>query len=310
MELIIISKRHNSASKLTVNSWWLAAVLALTLMITIAAFYAGAYYSLEISSNISALKYQQNKKEQLAELNGQKMLVEQARLEARENLDALATRLSKLQGHVMRLDALGSRLANMAGLEDINFDVEDPPGMGGPDSSRPDRSLQVADFIRQLEQLATAIEDRTDKLSAMEGLIMNSDLQEKTLPEGTPMQTGWVSSLFGWRADPISGRKVFHDGMDFAAKPNSLVTAVAAGIVTWSDRHSGYGNMVEINHGNGYVTRYAHNKQNLVKVGDKIDKGQVIAIIGSSGRSTGTHVHLEVVYNGKNVDPRKFISVN
>lgn len=310
MELIIISKRHNSARKLTVNFWWLAAIFTLSVIVTIASFYAGAYFSLEISSNITALKYQQSRQEQLEQLTRQKQLVEQAKLEAEENLDALAARLSKLQGHVMRLDALGARLASMAELDDINFDVADPPGMGGPRGSLPDSSLKVADFIQQLDELAFLIEDRTDKLTAMETMLMNNDLQDKTLPDGSPLQGGWISSLFGWRTDPISGRKMFHEGIDFASKPNTLVSAVGTGIVIWSGRHKGYGNMVEIHHGNGYITRYAHNKQNLVAVGDKVEKGQVIAIIGSSGRSTGTHVHFEVVKNGKHVDPRKFISVN
>lgn len=310
MELIIISKRLNSARKLTLNSWWLAAVFALSVIVTIASFYAGAYFSLEISSNISAVKYQQTRQEQLEQLKQQRLEVEQAKREAEDNLDALAARLSKLQGHVMRLDALGARLASMAELDDINFDVNHPPGMGGPRGSLPESSLKVADFIGQLDELALVIEDRTDKLTAMETMLMNNDLQDKTLPDGSPLQGGWISSLFGWRTDPISGRKMFHEGIDFASKPSTLVSAVATGIVTWSGRHKGYGNMVEINHGNGYVTRYAHNKQNLVAVGDKVEKGQVIAIIGSSGRSTGTHVHFEVVQNGKHVDPRKFNSVN
>lgn len=310
MELIIISKRHNSARKLTLNSWWLAAALILLTIVTITSFYAGAYFSLEISSGITAQKYQQSRQAQIKQLARQKLLVEEAKREAEENLDALAARLSKLQGHVMRLDALGARLANMADLEDIDFDINTPLGMGGPRNSLPDSSLKVTDFIEQLDDLAHLIEDRTDKLTAMEAMLMNSDLQDKTQPDGTPLSSGWISSLFGWRTDPISGRKMFHDGVDFASKPNTLVSAVATGIVTWSGRHKGYGNMVEINHGNGFITRYAHNKQNLVTVGDKVDKGQVIAVIGSSGRSTGTHVHFEVVKDGKHVDPRKFISVN
>lgn len=310
MELIIISKRHNSARKFTLNFWYLAAASVLSVFVTIAAFYAGAYFSLEISSNITALKYQQTRQEQLDQLKQQKILVEQARQDARENLDALSARLSKLQGHIMRLDALGARLASMADMDDINFDTSDPPGMGGPRGSLPDRSLKVTDFIKQLDELDRLIDDRSDKLTAMEALLMNNDLQARTLPYGAPLQGGWISSLFGWRTDPISGKKMFHEGIDFASKADALVSTVAAGIVTWSGRYSGYGNMVEINHGNGYVTRYAHNKRNLVSVGDEVEKGQVIAIIGSTGRSTGTHVHIEVVHNGKNVDPRKFISVN
>ncbi|MBI4005876.1 MAG: M23 family metallopeptidase, partial [Gammaproteobacteria bacterium] len=181
---------------------------------------------------------------------------------------------------------------------------------GGPALTEFQKTLQVSDFIAQLEQLSLEIEDRGDKLAAMESMLIANTLENKTLPTGIPVPGGWMSSLFGWRTDPISGKREFHEGIDFAGNPKVLVTAVAAGIVTWSDRRNGYGNMVQINHGNGYVTRYAHNKMNLVTVGDKVEKGQPIAIIGSSGRTTGTHVHFEVVHNGEHVDPKKFISVN
>ena len=141
-------------------------------------------------------------------------------------------------------------------------------------------------------------------------MLMDKSVQNKTLPEGEPVASGWISSLFGWRTDPINGKREFHEGIDFASKADTRVVAVASGIVTWSGRRAGYGNLVEISHGNGYVTRYAHNRKNLVAVGDKVDKGQPVAIMGSTGRSTGTHVHFEVVRNGKPVDPKKYISVN
>lgn len=310
MELIILSKRRSRASKVSFSAYWLMAGMVTFLFMLMAAFLAGGYYSLEYSSNAVAIMYQEAKQTQSRELEQQRVIVNEARQDAQNNLDALAARLSKLQGHIMRLDALGSRLAAMANLDDIDFSLSEPLGMGGPEPVYPEKSLGVADFIEQLERLSNEIADRSDKLTAMESMLMDNDLQDKTLPDGTPVESGWISSLFGWRTDPISGRKAFHEGVDFASKPLTNVTAVAAGIVTWSDRRPGYGNMVEINHGNGYVTRYAHNKENLVVVGDKVEKGQPIAVIGSTGRSTGTHVHFEVTLNGKHVDPKKYISVN
>jgi murein DD-endopeptidase MepM/ murein hydrolase activator NlpD len=310
MELIILSKRRSRTSKVSFSPCWLFAGGVAFLFMLVAAFLAGGYYSLEYSTNAVAIMYQEAKQAQYKELELQRAIVNEARQDAQNNLDALAARLSKLQGHIMRLDALGSRLAAMANLDDIDFSISEPFGMGGPESSYTVKSLGVSDFIEQLEQLSNEIADRSDKLTAMESMLMDNDLQDKTLPDGTPVEGGWISSLFGWRTDPISGRKAFHEGVDFAGKPRTNVTAVAAGIVTWSDRRPGYGNMVEINHGNGYVTRYAHNKENLVVVGDKVEKGQPIAVIGSTGRSTGTHVHFEVTLNGKPVDPKKYISVN
>ncbi len=310
MELIILSKRRANASRMTFSAYWLAAMAGGLLLLMVAAFFAGGYYSLEYSTNAIAMMHQEAKLERHEELDQQWLAINEARQEAQNNLDAMAARLSKLQGHIMRLDALGARLAAMANLQDIDFNIAEPLGMGGPAPTERERSLDVPDFLAQLEQLSHEIRDRGDKLAAIESMLMDNELQDKTLPDGMPVESGWVSSLFGWRTDPISGKREFHEGVDFAGKPMTQVTAVAAGIVTWSDRRPGYGNMVEINHGNGYVTRYAHNKENLVVVGDRVEKGQAVAIIGSSGRSTGTHVHFEVTLNGEHVDPKKYISEN
>ncbi len=288
----------------------LLVILLIGFMVTAGAFYAGSYFTLEYSADAMVELYRDVKKAHRQEIEGHRTLIQRAKNEAENNLDALASRLSKLQGHVMRIDALGARLAAMAGIEDIDFDVAGPVGMGGPYHAVQRNSFQVSDFIAQLDELLYKIEDRSDKLTAMESMLINHDLQDRTLPAGSPVSGGWISSLFGWRADPISGKREFHGGMDFAGRPESLVKAVAAGIVTWSDRRPGYGIMVEINHGNGYITRYAHNKKNLVLVGDKVEKGQPVAVMGSTGRTTGTHVHFEVVHNGRHVDPKKYISVN
>jgi murein DD-endopeptidase MepM/ murein hydrolase activator NlpD len=234
----------------------------------------------------------------------------EARENAEKNLDALSTRLSKLQGHVMRLDALGSRLAQMAELDDIEFNVLNPPGMGGPSPSEVQESLEVPDFLRALDELSVKIEDRGEKLAAMESMLIDRKLQEQTIPAGIPALGGWISSRFGLRTDPMTGKKDRHEGIDYAGRPGTPVTAVASGIVTWSGKRYSFGNLVEISHGSGYHTRYAHNKKNLVTVGEKVEKGQAIAIMGSSGRSTGTHIHFEVVHNGKPVNPSSYIKAN
>ena len=310
MELIVIFNKQYQARRIAFGSYRIVACLVAILLLCAGAFYTGGYYSLEYSSNTVALMYQKTKMLHHEELSRQRTIISEAKREAQNNLDALAARLSKLQGHIMRLDALGDRLARMARLDDIDFSVAEPLGMGGPYPAEKQTSLQVSDFVQQLEQLSNSIDDRSDKLAAMETMLMDKAVQNKTLPEGIPVVTGWISSLFGWRADPITGKREFHEGIDFASKQNTKVVAVASGIVTWSGRRTGYGNMIEISHGNGYVTRYAHNRENLVVVGDKVEKGQPVAIMGSTGRATGTHVHFEVVRNGTPVDPKKYISVN
>jgi len=209
----------------------------------------------------------------------------------------------------MRLDALGSRLADMADLNEIEFNITSIPGLGGPQPANTHDSMEVSDFLGALEQLSSKIQDRAEKLAAMESMLIDRTLQNQTIPTGSPTMDGWISSLFGMRTDPMTGKKEFHGGIDYAGKNGSPILAVASGIVTWSGIRYGYGKMVEINHGNGYQTRYAHNKKNLVVVGQKVDKGQIIGLMGSSGRSTGTHVHFEVVNDGKTVNPKKYISL-
>ncbi len=228
---------------------------------------------------------------------------------AQTSLNAMASRLSVLQGHVMRLDALGSRLATMAELQDMEFGIEHPPGMGGPQTTFHHHAQKIPDFLLSLNRLEQALGDRQDKLRAMESMLIDRSLQERTSPAGNPAQGGWLSSLYGYRSDPLTGKREFHQGLDFAGKPQTPITAVAAGIVTWSGPSDGYGKLVEISHGNGYVTKYAHNMKNLVSVGEKVEKGEVIALMGNSGRSTGTHVHFEVVRHGKHVNPKRYISL-
>jgi murein DD-endopeptidase MepM/ murein hydrolase activator NlpD len=244
------------------------------------------------------------------ELGAQQANIDAAKKNAEKNLDALSARLSTLQAHLLRLDALGSRLVDIANMSGDEFNMLEPPGLGGPLIITEQDSLGVIDFVEALQAVSRKIEDRSEKFAAMESMLLDSNIQSQILPEGSPVTGGWTSSSFGWRTDPISGRKDYHEGVDLAGRSGSSVKSVAAGIVTWSGRHSGYGNMIEISHGNGYITRYAHNKKNLVVVGNKVEKGQSIAIMGSSGRSTGPHVHFEVVHNGKHVNPRKFVSIN
>lgn len=269
-------------------------------------FFSGVHYATDRSAEILNSIRQQTASTWELELTKQAEVLSEVRINAEKSLDAMASRLSMLQGHVMRLNALGSRLATMADLEELEFGVNTPPGMGGP-LGYAQQSINIPDFLVTLDELETTIQDRSEKLSAMESMLINRSLQEQTLPTGHPAPGGWLSSLYGYRTDPMTGKRVLHDGLDFAGKPGTPISAVAAGIVTWSGPRYSYGNLVEISHGNGYITRYAHNDKNLVAVGEKVEKGEVIAVMGNSGRSTGTHVHFEVLRNGKHLNPKKYI---
>ena len=241
------------------------------------------------------------------ELHEQRGAVIAARQQAQSYVDALALRTGQLQAQVMRLNALGQRLTKMADLENGEFDFDQPPAQGGPEEAPDGASQNVGDLLQAMDQLAQQLNDREQQLGALETMMLHSNLQREVYPAGRPITKGWLSSYYGKRADPFTGKTVHHKGIDFAGQMGSDVVAVAAGVVTWSGKRYSYGDMVEIDHGNGYVTRYGHNQQNLVKVGDRVAKGQKIALMGSSGRSTGPHVHFEVLLNGRVVNPEKYI---
>lgn len=241
------------------------------------------------------------------EIATQRTEVEKLREEARENLNAFSVRLGQLNAHVIRLDALGDRLTRMARLDEGEFNFDNSPAQGGPEMLDDVEADSLPNLVSSLESLALQIEDREQQLTVLENLLMNRNLQDQVVPAGRPITKGWLSSYFGVRTDPFTGKRARHYGLDFAGTAGGEVVAVGAGVVTYSGPRYGYGNMVEINHGNGFVTRYAHNKENLVAVGDVIKKGQQIALMGSSGRSTGPHVHFEVLQNGKVVNPLQYI---
>lgn len=246
------------------------------------------------------------------EMLEQRQAIDEARRSASENMDALAMRLGRLQSHVIRLDALGDRLTKMADLDQGEFDFSSQPAQGGPESETHEEAISVDmnSFTASLDSLTQQLDDRAQQLALLENLLMSRSLQDEVVPAGRPITSGWLSSHFGMRTDPFSGKQERHKGVDFAGKLGSDVVAVASGVITWAGRRYGYGNLVEINHGNGYSTRYGHNHDVSVKVGDAVKKGQVVAKMGSTGRSTGPHVHFEVLHNGKPVDPIKYITAS
>ncbi|MCB1692171.1 MAG: M23 family metallopeptidase [Pseudomonadales bacterium] len=240
-------------------------------------------------------------------LQEQDQAVEAAKRDAEVNLEASSVRLAQLQARIVRLDALGERLTNVAKLDEGEFDFSKPPAMGGPEVPDEGNPIDPPDYMQMLGQLAEDIENREQQLSVLETLLVNRKIQNDVFIAGRPVNKGWMSSRFGMRTDPINGRRAWHNGVDFAGKEGQDVMTVAAGVVVFAGVRSGYGKMVEINHGGGFSTRYGHHKELLVKAGDIVKKGQVIGLMGHSGRATGPHVHFEVFKNGRVVDPSAYI---
>lgn len=233
--------------------------------------------------------------------------VAKAKQAAQTNIDALSAKVGQLQAHIIRLDALGEQLTHMAGLKRGEFNFNQAPAEGGPDLPAPSQHVSMQDFMGTLDQVQAQIRSREQQFSVLENLIMNRNVQISALPSGPPIKEGYESSPFGMRIDPFTGELSFHPGIDFAGTEGEPVAAVAPGVVTWAGARGGYGNMIEVDDGNGYATRYGHNETILVHVGEVIKKGQEIALMGSTGRSTGPHVHLEVLYNGKQINPARFV---
>ncbi len=248
-----------------------------------------------------------------ADVLQQKERLQVAKQESQTQIDALTTKVGLLQAHINRIDALGNMLVSMANLEGQEFNFGSTPSVGGPGTIQDSNISQSETHVDMqidavLARLNTEIDNREHQLQVLNDLLIDQNLEKETFPQGRPVVHGWISSYFGKRTSPFSGKHEMHRGIDFAGKPGSDVLAVAGGVVTKAGDNGGYGFLVEIDHGNGYSTRYGHNQMVLVQAGEVIKRGQVIAKLGSTGRSTGPHVHFEVLQDGTRVDPAKFVN--
>lgn len=217
-----------------------------------------------------------------------------------------AKRIGTLQAEAIRLKVLTTKLASMSGLDLTSAELDNAPGQGGL-VLQDGEAVTGEDFESYFSQLEGSFGNQSFELKQLQDYLITRSNIKSAIPSGRPIKDGWLSSYYGNRIDPFNGKKVFHHGLDFAGKAGSEVVAVADGIVSWQGSRGGYGEMIDIDHGNGYQTRYAHNKKLVVKLGDRIKKGQAIALMGSTGRSTGPHVHFEVLRDGKAVNPYNFI---
>jgi murein DD-endopeptidase MepM/ murein hydrolase activator NlpD len=303
MNVIFVSKHEGRAHQLDFSHPLTFGVISVMVLGTLGAAFAGGIAFGHGSGRRLALgqtaQWSQTLKSQEKEIDGMQHKVQ-------ERVDAMAMRLGELNAHLIRLDALGKRLTEMANIDSREFNFEHDPPSGGPEGEG-GVSAEIPDLSAMLKDLQDRVALRDTQLSALENVILARDLKSQIHPEGRPVTTGFISSYFGEREDPFSGRVGYHKGVDIAGSSGEDVVAVAAGVVTWSGERSGYGNLVEINHGDGYVTRYAHNERTLVTVGETVKRGDPIALMGSTGHSTGPHVHFEVLHNGRQVNPLSFL---
>lgn len=290
MNIIFLSRKHGRPRTVQLQPRLLMIAAVIVALLCVALGCAGYYVAAKVFSSHGATS-------------------EVAAMDSRDQLKAMTARLVEMQARLVRLDALGEHLAESANLNTEEFDFKKKPPMGGPlteeltvlSGDRP--SVQL-----RLQELSAEIEQKEAQLSALDSLMSGQRVEPKSYLANLPVRSGYVTSRYGYRSDPFSGRATFHGGIDFAGPEGTHVFAVAPGIITFAGNKSGYGNLVEISHGDGMSTRYAHASRVAVKVGDLVAKDQLVAYMGSTGRSTGSHLHYEVLRNNVHVDPATYIA--
>lgn len=301
MNVILVSNRLAKTRSITLGGWQLLFMLlllsglvwaaAFTLQYTLVRF-APEGLSDGVRTLLSKIQSDEQQKQQSYVHN---------------SLDAMAARVGQMQAQMQRLDALGARLAKLTGMKPEEFKFDQMPAQGGPLVTLSAQEMSVNSLEQQLNRLTLAVNDRSDKLLALETMLLQNQLSRKLLPSIPPITEGFYSSNFGWRLDPFTGTNAMHEGVDYMVPAGTAIRASAGGVVAYSDQHPQYGNMVEIDHGNDVVTRYAHASRLLVKVGQVVRRGEKIAEVGSTGRSTGNHLHFEVRYKGIAQNPVRFL---
>jgi len=302
VHIILVSNRLAKARSLSITPWHVMACGAGLLVLVLATACTLFYLSVRFADRLSV--------PQLESLMAAVKERESRNTEnfVRQNLDALAVKLGEMQAQLTRLDALGERVSSLAGVKPAEFRLTENPGRGGaiPASSVP-YSLSMEELGRQVDTLSRQMESRTDQLGILESTLFDARMKRRLMPTVSPVTSTWSASSFGWRIDPFTGQGAIHEGVDFVADTGTPIFAAAGGVVVFAAHHHQYGNMVEIDHGNDFVTRYAHASKIGVKVGEVVQRGRKIAEVGSTGRSTGPHLHFEVRYKGVAQNPGRFL---
>ena len=292
MSLTLLYRGKNVRFNLRLNKLhWLSALLAFALL-------SGIIFHLIVSADDAP------KGEKILVKPYVQQLIDQ---DKEQQVMALTLKLGELQSQMLRLNALGERIANDANIPENEFNFQQEPPSGGPMTAEIEASKSLVELVTEVDLLQEQLVHEEKQLKMLETLILGHHIDDASYLSGKPITKGWLSSYFGMRKDPFTGRPAMHKGVDFAGKEGTDVIATASGVVSWSGERYGYGQLIEINHGDGYKTRYGHNKTLLVQVGDVVNKGQAIAKMGSTGRSTGPHVHYEILRNNKQINPEKYV---
>jgi murein DD-endopeptidase MepM/ murein hydrolase activator NlpD len=307
MNVIIFSKRDGHPRQLSLPPLALVCVIVAVVAIVGGAFGAGWSLNHDGGSDGLAIGQTAHWSQVLAK---QRDEIADLKRQMQVRADAIAIQIGDMKAHVIRIDALGQRLTAMAGIKSSEFNFGQDPPQGGPETDIPGAGKpRIGDISTMLQSLQGQIDLSGSQLSALENVLLSRQLGQEIHPEGRPVSAGYISSGFGERVDPFTGGEEFHEGIDFAAPQGTGIRAVAAGVVTWAGPRGAFGNMIQIDHGNGYATRYGHAFKVLVHVGETVQRGDVIGLVGTTGRSTGPHVHFEVLQNGREVNPARFIAL-
>jgi murein DD-endopeptidase MepM/ murein hydrolase activator NlpD len=307
MNILFIGERKGRSHSLRLNRLAIAALFSLGCATLVGAAWAGYYYAQAQPEPLGYGAPSPLVKNWQIRLGEQERALARLRERANHQVDALTLRLGEIQGRLLRLDALGQRLVKSGQLDNGEFDFSQTPAVGGPEQANLGESYTPPELGVMIDHLSAQISDREKQLRLLDQLLSREQLEDERFVAGRPITWGWLSSRYGYRTDPFNGKRTWHDGVDLAGKDGSDIIAVASGVVTYAGDRYGYGNLVEIDHGDGLVTRYAHCKTVKVSVGDVVKKGEVLALMGSTGRSTGPHVHFEVLRHGKSKNPEKYI---
>jgi murein DD-endopeptidase MepM/ murein hydrolase activator NlpD len=301
MDIILVSGRHAKTRTIRLSAVN-AALLGLFALLLLVAAAVAVQYPL---SKLGAGWMTDGLRSWIASAQGEEQQKQQAYM--RESMDAMAKRLGQMQAQMQRLDALGARLAKASGMKPGEFSFDMPPAQGGPYLPATHSDISMDSMNERMAKLQSSMDDRNDKLLALETMVLQDRSNAWLIPSVMPVKTSWFSSNFGWRIDPITGKEAMHEGVDFVVPVGTPVFASAGGVVEYAGPHPQFGNLVEIDHGNGVITRYAHNSKVLVQVGQVVKRGQKISLSGMTGRATGPHMHFEVRYKGVAQNPVRFL---
>lgn len=301
MNIIFISNNSGRARKLALTKRHIIVLIGVFLFIVAASALGLNFISLRYADRIEASMLR------ALLVSPQEEKHNRIQLHLQDNLNIMASKVGQMQAQLLRLDALGERLAETSGIKPKDLSFNQMPGQGGPHNEFSAEELSLEEFSNKLHELSSMLDERADKLGTLDSLLRYGRITKFVLPSEMPIDTDWFSSGYGYRIDPFSGKKAFHEGVDFAAETGTPIKAAAGGVVIFSERHSEYGNMVEIDHGDDLVSRYAHASKRLVNLGEVVLQGQKIAEVGTTGRSTGPHLHFEIRHKDKPQNPSKFL---